>query len=30
MTIRQHVAHLAFHTVWVAALIAAALYRLDH
>lgn len=30
MTIRQHLAHLAFHSLWVGCLIAAALYRLDH
>ena len=30
MTIRQHIAHTLFHALWVGALIAAAIYRLDH
>jgi hypothetical protein len=30
MRFRDHAAHILFHTLWVSALIWAAIYRLDH
>jgi len=30
MSLKDHLAHLAFHSFWVGCLIAAAMYRLDH